>query len=367
MIKMEKKMIFDKNQTDFPSETHRDIWNTGIHILPLEVTLTDGLREKLSQMSPDLPESCEQMQKCFLHLFGDMYENINVYRITNNNTHYRMFVDWGLWGEVNDLNDSLIIDRSVFDRFIEKSTTSTHSKEDKKLGIDMKYRLKLLERTGLFISWQNDKVILTNKIYPKMFRAIYEMAKLTMKGTAKVSPFDFFYCDFRKLCKDYKYDKYEHAHIFLNDGQREIADRLRSFLLENKMTRSLNTTHKHGFRIDYNYKKYKLIELNSAGNDILLHIYVPYERNKPETINTFLHLIEIDPDSDDLKKFFLKNLSRCRVCTPKCGCWHDITAFGKTSTLCTKGTLIMRVTADDVPSIEKIIGYIITYMNTKMK
>ena len=52
-------MIFDKNQKEFPSETHKKIWDAGIHILPLDVTLPDDLREKLSEISPDLPESCE--------------------------------------------------------------------------------------------------------------------------------------------------------------------------------------------------------------------------------------------------------------------------------------------------------------------
>ena len=151
----------------------------------------------------------------------------------------------------------------------------------------------------------------------------------------------------------------------MNDNQREIADTLRSFALENKLTRSLNATHKQGFRIDYNYRQNKLMELNSLGNEILLHVCVPFDRKNPEIFNSFLNLIKNDSDSAALKNFFLKNLSRCKVCTPKCGCWYDITAFGKTSTLCTKGTLIMQVSEEDVPSIEKILSYAIEYINIK--
>ena len=362
-------MIFNKNQTDFPSETHKEIWNTGIHILPLDVMLTDGLREKLSKISPDLPESCEQMQKYFLRLFGDMYENVDLYKPTGMFSQFRLFVDWGLIGEINDDDGSLVISRFAFDNFMIKVAKSTHYKSDKKLGIDMDYRLKLLERTGLIISKQNDKIILTNNIYPKMFAALYEMAKITFKGKGKANDNpSFFYCDFRKLCKEYKYDKYEHAHIFLNDEQREIADELVSFAMESKMTRSINASHSQGFIIEYSYNKKKLFELNCQGNEIQLEICIPFDRSNPDTLSPFLELLEKDTDSAVLKKFFLKNLSRCRMCNPKCG-GYSITIFGKPNRLCRTWngniSLSMGVTLGDVLSIEKIIGYIILYLNTK--
>jgi hypothetical protein len=285
-------------------------------------------------------------------------------------SQFRLFVDWGLIGEIND-GGSLVINRFVFDNFMLKVAKSVQYKGDKKLGIDMDYRLKLLERTGLIITKQEDKVIMTNNIYPKMFAALHEMAKITLKGKGKANDNpSFFYCDFRKLCKDYKYDKYEHAHIFLNDGQREIADRLVSFAMENKMTRSVNASHNQGFIIEYSYNKKKLFELNCQGNEIQLEICIPFDRQNPDTLNPFLELIENDADSAALKKFFLKNLSRCRMCNPKCG-GYSITIFGKSGRLCRTWngniSLSMGISADDAPSIEKIIGYIISYMNTKIK
>jgi hypothetical protein len=362
-------MEFNKNQTDFPSEKHKEIWNTGIHILPLEITLTGGLRERLFQLSPDLPESCEQMQKYFLHLFGDIYENADIYKPADMFSRFRLFVDWGLMGEINDNGSSLVINRFEFDGFMAKLAKSVHYKNDKKSGVDMEYRLKLLERTGLFISKQEDKVIFTNDIYPKMFIALHEMAKITQKGKGRASDNpSFFSCDYRKLCKEYKYDKYEHAHIFLNDAQREIADGLVLFAMKNKMTRSVNASHNQGFIIEYNYDKKKLFELNCQGNEIQLEICIPFDRQNPDTLNLFLELIENDADSVSLKKFFLKNLSRCRLCNPKCG-GYNITIFGKPGRLCRTWngniSLGMGVLAEDVPPIEKIIGYIISYIKNK--
>ena len=176
-----------------------------------------------------------------------MYENVDLYKPENMFIQFRLFVEWGLLGETVELGESansLIINRFVFDNFMSKAAKSTHFKNDKKLGIDMDYRLKLLERTGLVISKYDNKVIFTNTIYPKMFLALYELAKITLKGKGRANDNpSFMYCDFKKICKDYKYDKYKHAHIFLNDGQREIADKLVSFALNKNMTRSINASH----------------------------------------------------------------------------------------------------------------------------
>lgn len=361
-------MVFDKNQSDFPSELHRSIWETGIHILPLEITLSDGLRERLVQISPDLSEGCEHMQKYFLRLFGDMYENADLYKPVSMFSQFRLFVDWGLLGAVNGDN-SFVINRFVFDNFMQKVAKSTHFKSDKKLGIDLDYRMKLLERTGLFIAKQDDKVIFTNNIYPKMFVALYEMAKITMKGKGRANDNpSFFFCDFRKLCKDYKYDRYEHAHVFLNDSQRKIADGLVLFAQKNKMTRSINASHSQGFVIEYNYNKKKLFELTCLCNEIELNVCIPFDRQNPGTLNPFLEILEKDADSAELKKFFMRNLSRCRMCNPRCG-GYEITIFGKPNRLCHTWngniTLSMRVSEADVPAIEKIIGYIMLYLNKK--
>ena len=34
-------MIFDVNQTEFVSEKQKEVWQTGTHIVPLEVSLAD--------------------------------------------------------------------------------------------------------------------------------------------------------------------------------------------------------------------------------------------------------------------------------------------------------------------------------------
>ena len=53
-------MIFVKDQKEFPSEAHKGIWDAGIHIMPLEVTLPQEVRGKLPSY---LIKSCEQLQK----------------------------------------------------------------------------------------------------------------------------------------------------------------------------------------------------------------------------------------------------------------------------------------------------------------
>ena len=109
---------------------------------------------------------------------------------------------------------------------------------------------------------------------------------------------------------------------------------------------------------------------NILGNEIELSVCIPFDRQNPDTLNPFLELLEKDADSMDLKKFFARNLSRCHMCNPKCG-GYSITIFGKPNRLChtwnNNITLSMGVSAEDGSVIEKIIGYIISYQNIKVK
>lgn len=349
-------MLFDKNKKDFPSEVHKRIWYFGTHILPLDVTLPGEVRNSLP---PELTESCEQMQRYFLHLFGDMYENFDLYKPQPLRT-FRLFIDFCLLGQTD--GDGLVIDRLAFDPFLKKVERSKAFKDDKKLGIDFKYRWKLFERTGLILKDQNEKVKLTNHLYPKMFYAMYEMAQISVKEKVSMAN-SFTYCDFRKLCKNYRYDKYENALIFLGEEDRISAGLLDSIAQKYKMSRSINSGHCPGYGVTYKYKKNRLMILNCLGNEILICIRIPFPLSDAARLDPFFAWIE--QDSEELKKFFLKNIHRCCRCNLNCG-GYTIQIYGKTNKIChfwnNAMDLEKQVLRGDIPLIDKILQYAIQYL-----
>ena len=317
-------MIFDKNQKEFPSQEHNAIWNLGIHILPIEHTLPPEVKEKLPQY---LVESCEQMQRFLLHYLGDMYVNIDLYLPLPYQLSRKMlrpFIDFGLLGEADE--DSLTINRFAFDKFIKKLKNNIDYEDDRKAKVSFEYRIKTLERIGLKIKYSDNSVTITNELYPNMFYAMREMAQITVKEKASMDN-SFTYCDFRKLCKDYKYDRYANALVFLSDEQREIAEKLDFIAKKYKMTRSVNSGHCAGYGIIYSYKKKNIMQVGCLRNQILMHVFPPFDKDNPESTNDMFYKY-VENDSYELKKFFLKNLQRCRWCKPNLPCQRRVRIFG---------------------------------------
>jgi len=371
-------MIFDKNQKIFPSKEHNAIWSLGIHILPQEYTLPPQVRNNLPFY---LIKSCEQMRGFFLHLLGDMYENIDLYLplpYQLSRKIIRPFIDFGLMGEAGE--DEIIINRFAFDKYIKKLKNNIDYEDDRKAGVSFDYRMKILERSGLKFEYGGGNVILTNSLYPNMFYALREMALITSKEKASTDN-SFTYCDFRKLCKDYRYDKYENALVFLSDEQKEVTEKLEQIAKKYKMTKSVKSGHCPGYEITYNYKKLKVMTLdclssffdtdlikdgsnNYKSNSIIFHLFIPFDKNNPESLNVFLNSME--SESHELKKFFLKKINRCRLCNPRCA-EFNIRIFNKPQRLCCAWDSVNKVhsikmktgniSTEIFPFIEKILIY----------
>lgn len=354
-------MDFDKNQNDFPSELHAYIWNLGIHVLPLDLTLPQEVRNGLPLY---LVKSCEQMQKYLLYLLGDIYENLKMYMPLPNQEHditnkiLRPFIDFCLLGVAEE--EALIIDRFAFDKLIKKLKNSKAFADDRKYRVSIEQRLKILERTGLKFDYNGNKVILTSAHYPNMFYAMYEMSKVVSDEKA-AGDNSFTYCDFRKLCKSYKYDKYENALVFLSDDQVKIAKELDVIANKYKFTRSIKTGHCAGYEIIYKYKKMKIIFLNCLRNKIKLSIQIPYDKNDLSSIESFFESIE--KDSIELKKYVKKRIKRCRLCSGNRNCAYTMKIYGNTNKLCFHWASVIRIETevllDEIVFIEKILLYII--------
>ena len=95
-------MIFDRNQKEFPSYSHRKIWEKVVNITPFEKCLGE---EFLNPGNPELMESCKQFRDYFLCLYEDIYNNMDEYDF-GIDPRMMYFADFyreiGLFGEAID-------------------------------------------------------------------------------------------------------------------------------------------------------------------------------------------------------------------------------------------------------------------------
>ncbi|MCL2488003.1 MAG: hypothetical protein FWE80_04900, partial [Oscillospiraceae bacterium] len=330
-------MVFDKNEKEFPSEAHKTIWNTAIHIMPLDITLPQEIRDHMPSYMAD---SCEQLQKYFLHLLSDLYENPDVYepfphhqRLGIQNKFIMPFADFGRAGEAG--GDYLSLNRSLFDKLFLKQIKSKAYHKDRQVTISAGQRKEILERTGLRIHYEGDSAILTNTLYPNIFYAMREMALVSVKEKGGGDN-SFTYCDFRKLCKAYTYDKFENALIFLNDDEKNMAMQIDAIAKKLGLTRSVHSGHCPGYGVDYTYKKRLLMDMGALNGDLSISIRFLYDANNTSPI---YHLFEmIENDSEELKKFVYERLSRCWRCYDGCAGYtvvgFPMQIYGKTNKMC---------------------------------
>lgn len=379
-------MIFNKNQKDFPADANKFIWDAGIHIMPLQTTLPQEVRTQLPQY---MVNSCEQLQKFFLHMLSDLYENPEAYepfpfgRLGIQSKYIMPFADFGIVGQAG--KDYLSINRSVFDKLFLKQIKSKAYHRNAKVTISAEQRIKTLERIGLKIDYRGNDAILTNELYPNMFYAMCEMAQIALreKGSGDNS---FTYCDFRQLCKEYKYDKYENALIFLNDEDKDIAKQLDSAAKKFKLSRSIKSGHCPGYGVTYKYKKNEIMTVNGLNGDLRISIHFLYDAKNTTPIYRLFD--EIESDLEDLKIFVYRQLLRCCRCYEGCAGYADMgwpmQIYGKTNRMCVytdRMGIHMPIKAgsgpvahmgkhfatfDDIPLIEKTLFYAKNLMDEMM-
>ena len=329
-------MTFDKNQKDFPSQVHEAIWQAGIKIIPLEISLPQEVRNELPVY---MAESCVQLRKFFLHILSDLYDNPEIYepfphRYLGIQCKFIMpFAEFGQIGEAGE--GYLSINQLIFDKLFLKQIKNKAYHADRKITISVEQRKEILERIGLKINYEGNNAVLTNALYPDMFYAMREMALAVIKEKSGGDN-SFTYCDFRKLCKNYKYDKFESALIFLNDEQRNFAVKLDEIAKKLKFTRSIKSGHCPGYDINYKYNQATVMSLNCLNNNILLRINLFYDENNTAPTDNFFGAIE--KDSDELKTFVYGRLNRCVKCYNKCPLYAQtgraIKIYDKTNRIC---------------------------------
>ncbi len=323
-------MSFDKNQIEFPTTEHKQVWNCGVLILPEKIVLSDKVR---TLMDTDLFESCKQMRLFMLHSLSDMYNNAESYKM--NPQKYLVF--WfnissivRQYGEL--LNNRLII---YFANWKNKIQRNRYISE----MTDECYK-KIFSGTGVQIKFGKESVEITSSLYPKMFCAMREMRDIvSMRKEKSGSDNSFYYCDFRKLCSAYKYDtsekksekenninEIEYKIPTLLDGDMKMtALNFVAYLREKKMPPKYAGIN-NAWKIDYKGKcllYIRLCDLNPSGE------------KKKWVINPYLLHIQKYEDliiNEGLQNFIWDNMHHC-INVLRGGCNSHNCSPGKNITL----------------------------------
>lgn len=350
-------MSFNKKQTEFPTMNHYHIWFLSILILPIEVTLPKQVRNAIGE---SLAGSCEQMQSFFLEHLQDVYNHADEYPTPND-----FLIFFKSFAETNKIqNKKLIIPHNVWDNHVIHYERNKIGKEDKKYGIDYNKRLEALKRVGIFIDIDNDYVYISSLEYPDMFHAMKKMAQTSTADKSTYSD-SFKQCDFRILCKEYKYDKYESALLVLSDESWELAGIIEKWAVQYDFKRKLsNAVYKKGYQYNYFYKGEEIINLicgepsRSEPTVVNLHLKVCMPASPDDILYKLL-----EKESAELQLLITQQLKTCNGCSKNCG-GKNIIISGKQYFSCVCNGLYNKLFVPiDIDMVKKIIELRIKAIN----
>jgi len=216
-------MIFDKNQTEFPSQNHKAVWQCAVQILPKEISLSEKVK---GLMDADLFESCRQMREFMLDTLQNIYEDVYYYDI-NPQSYFRF------WFDLIDIarGSGKIIDDCLVISFAKWGNNNTKAGKKKwkayfldKIG---KSYDDIFSITGIHILKNEDSAEIISSKYPKIFHAMIKFPDILRKNKESISSNNsFYFCDFRKLCPEYEYNKSEKSK------KQDIEDSINAMLDE---------------------------------------------------------------------------------------------------------------------------------------
>ena len=350
--------MFDKNQTEFPSDAQYKIWRWGVHILPLDITLPAEVKNTLGD---DLAGGCVQMRECLLEIMNDMYNRAEP---ISPSFILEFMIEMNLYGELEGYN--IVYPLDIWEEKIAKKLTY---RKDKKMDARVDMRKKALDIAGIKIENIDDRVVISSKKYPKMFLPMYKLAKLKLKE--KNVDNCFTYCDFRYLDKNYKYNIYQNALVFLSDEGLQIIGLIDKYASRYGFKKKMSTkSFCKKYSLDYYYKDQLILRVSCGASSfdnhaakVFLRFYSPYIVNNPQSNkDIFFDLLNQEPH--EYKDLFFKHMQRCAACrTCKGGDVVDI--VGKKSRICNYNGLSFtkHMELKDMPFIERMLDLRIKAIN----
>lgn len=326
--------VFDKNQKNFPSFTHRSIWSNGLMLVPPDVSLENIAAEQ--------KETCLDLYKYKAYMYADMYENPELYLIDAEGIEKvlggrswlqaHMSARWNKYQDkLNKLEEieRINLPEVICSQFLLylKNTDGEYfmSNEDytkrfvryslKKCNykLDERSYLSILSRCGLSVIHADDRVYFFNSKYPLIFKAIAEWQNLLApyrKGKEKYR-YDsaFSHLDYRFFCREHELT-YENSKWYMSDDAIAYLDNLTNVLslhgrqfqkVDNTLSIAIGTRCK-GKSIEFEHvHTYPTLRVKLFVTDS------PAHKKYEERINLL-------PNADEVKSFLMKWALRCNRC-----------------------------------------------------
>lgn len=293
-------MIFDKNQSVFPSDFHREIWWWAIGIVPPPVSLTDEIKSKCSD---DVLAGCEQWHEYFNELCEDMYNNANAYIPASARQYRDILENIASGGELQ--GDEIIWHISEWQRYSDKLNKS---KAYISAGITIENCLNALKRTRFKFSSDtnnNNTIRFTNEKYPKIFHAMHTMEQ---SPNIRKTParHHFAHCEFRQLFKSYSAN-YDELLRRVSDESLYIAHAVHDFAKSLKIQRYV-----HFDTIKYKHKNTRVMDFTVSGNEYpTLRINIGTCASPDADISNDKYYKHILSANNNIQDIFIKNLDKC--------------------------------------------------------
>ena len=325
--------MFDRNQNHFPSYVHRLIWSHGLRLLPPELWPKNAANN----------EAYTALYQYKRDMFTDMYQNPSLYHIDAEGiTDAAAGRPWhkahlsAKWNkqrarltkldEVAQTNLPHVVCRQLLDYLKHDGESNFMTKSDydkffvkqtlKKCGYKISEDdfLFLLERCGLGVTQNGDKVYFANKKYPQMFAAVKDwqalLASVRTVSTLKYrydSAFTHLDCRF---FTDGHSLSLQNSKWYMNDETIAYLNHVSETIAGNKPFSKLDNTTR--IAIGFRMKGGGFFEFDHAGTHPTVLVKL-FKYNSPEHM-VFEEKINQLPNADEVRATFLKWVRRCNRC-----------------------------------------------------
>ena len=340
--------MFDRNQKDFPSYVHRLIWSNGLLLVPPEISLEN--------IAPERKEAFLDLYRYKSDMFADMYQNPQLY-ITDMDGiadamdgkewyQAHLIARWNKYkAKLNKLEEvkqadlphvvcrqlldylqndggEYFMTKADYDKFFVKQTLKKCN-----FNITEDSLLAILQRCGLTITQEGDRVYFTNAKYPQMLAAIMQWQQLLTplrKVSTKKYRYDsaFTHLDYRFFIDGHSLT-FENSKWYMNDETIRYLTEINEIISRDGKTFSKmdNTTRiAIGFRMkgggffEFDHANAYPIAPDFNRPTVLVKLF---EYNSAEHM-AFKERINQLPNADEVRATFLKWVRRCN----KCPCHH---------------------------------------------
>ena len=293
-------MLFDVNQTEFPTPRHRAIWNEGRQVVPLEVSIAELI-------DPEMREGCTQIYNWVREYFEKIYQDPTQF---SGETCYGMLELLNMASKRTTVRDGGLV---------------ISSRQYKRMVKEYPEHMNDLALVGLEITGDEEKIF-TNKKYPLFCKYFKLFNDAAYKKPISCYMYILF-LDFRVLAPKYK--------STIDDLLRTLPDNINAYATEMNeyalAKGAILEDQKYYGQYRYVYKnRYVLVmQIQKFERPTPIDIAVPYETRNQEPepgweeymedgkrrvlqcIENLKEIIECQPDRDEIAAYVKKEIATC--------------------------------------------------------